>query len=232
LRSFGSKAIVDEVQKLFPGAVIGRYDSDNTKNDSFSVNYESILNGDVDIIIGTQQLVKGLDLPLLSTVGVLDADLSLNFPDYSSEERTFQLLSQVSGRVGRGHMNGDVCVQTFQPNNPVIQLAIAEDWHAFRDRELKIRKEHIFPPFTHTMKLIFRNKDMDTATQSAQKTKEHLSSTNQLTIDGPLLSYYAKRGGYYYVQLHLKSMQRTTLLECITKLSKDVIYELDPLTLL
>jgi len=232
LRSLGSKAIVQEVQKLFPGAKIARFDSDNKKSESFSALYDSIVSGGVDIIIGTQQLAKGLDLPLLSTVGVLDADLSLNFPDYTSEERTFQLISQVAGRIGRGHTNGTTIIQTYQPNNPIIQQAMSESWHNFRQRELDIRKKHSLPPYIHTAKIIFRNKSYDIALKQANHTKESLEKLPLKSLDGPIASYFAKRGGYYYIQLHLKSTSRKTLLEAVRQRPAEALYDLDPATLL
>ncbi len=232
-RSFGSKAIYDEIQKLFGGAKIGRYDSDTKKDDSFDSNYEAIRKGEIDIMIGTQQLVKGLDLPLLTTVGIIDADLSLHFPDFSSEERTFQLISQVIGRVGRGHLSGEVFIQTFQVNNPVIQLAKDEQWHSFRDREIKIRKQHEFPPFVFIAKIIFRDKNLQKAMLRAEQSKLILQrQKDPVGINGPLPSYHAKRNGFYYIQLHINSPSRTKLLTSISLLPKDTVHELDPLTLL
>jgi primosomal protein N' (replication factor Y) (superfamily II helicase) len=232
LKTFGSKAIVDDIQKLFPKAIIGRYDSDNDLQDSFANNYDKIKKGDIDILIGTQQLVKGLDLPLLTTVGVLDADLSLHFPDYSSEERTFQLVSQVAGRVGRGHENGEIFIQTYQPNNPIIQFAKTENWHEFRIRELDIRKKHRFPPYVFTAKLLFRDKKIKLANNKADKATKILQKQTFITIDGPLPSYWAKKGGYYYIQLHLRSSSRLKLQDSIKKLSKEIMFDLDPITLL
>jgi len=232
-KTFGSKAIVEEVQKIFPSAKIMRFDSDNSKADSFEVNYDAIKNGKIDIIIGTQQLVKGLDLPKLSTIGVIDADLSLHFPDFSSEERTFQLLSQVTGRVGRGHLDGKIFIQTFHINNPVIQLSTKENWHDFRKRELQIRKQHLFPPFTFIAKLIFRNKSLSNALESADRTKTILNNSKTgIEVSNPVPSFYAKKGVYYYVQIHLKSSSRRKILKSLKKLPKDILFELDPLTLL
>lgn len=233
LKSFGSKAIVDEVQALFPHARIARFDTDTHKDESFHAMYNDISAGAVDILIGTQQIAKGLDLPLLETVGILDADLSLHFPDYSSDERTFQLISQVAGRTGRGHGKGTVYVQTLHPKNEVIRLATKEDWHGFRDRELLQRQAHTFPPYTYAAKVIFRHKSFPTAMKKAEDTKRLLTQLKTDTIiDGPLPAFHYKRSGHYYVHLHLKNRSRRSLLTAIKRISEDVILDLDPTTLL
>jgi primosomal protein N' (replication factor Y) len=233
IHSLGSKALVEEVSKLFPAAKIARFDSDNTKSDSFAERYNEVHSGLVDIVIGTQQLAKGLDLPKLKTVAVLQADLSLHFPDYSSNERTFQLLSQVIGRVGRGHGDAEVYVQTYQPNNPVIQQAIGEDWTKFRENELKERSVHKFPPDYFVAKLLFREKTYDKAQTAADKTASRIrKSTVDVLVDGPLPSFYGKRGGYYYVQIHLKSKKRSALLTACKLAPTTAIKDLDAATLL
>lgn len=233
LQALGSKAVVDDIQKLFPNAKIGRFDSDTAKLDSMSENYKDIRSGSVDIFVGTQQLIKGLDLPKLSTIGVLNADLSLHFPDFSSDERTFQLIAQALGRVGRGHKKAVVVLQTFQPNNPVIQLAVKEDWHAFRDIELASRMQHSLSPYSFNLKLIFREKSQKTAEKKATEAKTSLTKLENIEIDGPLPSFYLKRGGFYYVQLHVKSTSRLSLLKCLNKIpSNSAIVDLDPSTLL
>src|SRR5690606_25006635 len=99
-KSVGTKAIADEVQKMFPNASVMRFDTDNKKSERLDAHYKLVRSGEVDIIVGTQTLAKGLDLPKLSLVGVITADTSLYFPDFSAQERTYQLLSQVLGRVG------------------------------------------------------------------------------------------------------------------------------------
>lgn len=233
LKSLGSKAVVDDVQRLFPHARIGRFDTDTHKEYSFHTLYKDIRAGSVDILIGTQQIAKGLDLPLLETVGVLDADLSLHFPDYSSDERTFQLLSQVAGRVGRGHGRGTIYVQTLHPGNVVIKLATQEDWHGFREKELLQRKQHAFPPFVYAAKVIFRHKSIESAFKQAEKTKHLLiANTTDMTIDGPLPAFHQKRSGHYYVHLHLKCPSRRTLLAALNRIKENVILDLDPVTML
>lgn len=231
IKALGSKALVEEVVTRYPDARVGRFDTDNTKEESFTNLYQSIKRGDIDILIGTQQIVKGLDLPLLRTVGVIDADLSLHFPDYSSDERTFQLISQVAGRVGRGHGDGHIVVQTLHPGSPIIALAIKEDWHKFRDAELANRKQHNFPPYIYSVKVIFRDKSYNKAMARATAQKDRLATKN-VDIEGPLPSFVAKRGLHFYVQLHVKHRSRTRLLEALRVINDEVIIDLDPLTFL
>ncbi|MCA9323718.1 primosomal protein N' [Candidatus Saccharibacteria bacterium] len=229
---FGTKAFVNDIEKLFPHASIARFDSDNTKDESFAQRYEEVSSGKVDIIIGTQQLVKGLDLPRLGVVGVLHADLSLNFPDFSSDERTFQLIAQVLGRVGRGHQDSVVVLQTRQPNNPVIRKATDEDWHGFREVELTARKRHGFPPYTYLGKLLFREKSIEKGFKKAEEAREAINKIAGVSIDGPLLSFFAKRGNFYYTQLHLRSTSRAKILDSVKKSPKGTIADIDPDSLL
>ena len=127
-KSAGTKAIVDSLERLFPKASIKRFDTDNKKAESLEQQYRTITEGNVDILVGTQLLTKGLDLPRLSVVGVVTADTSLSFPDYTAEERTYQVLTQIIGRIGRGHRAGTAIIQTYNADSPAIKAAIQKDW--------------------------------------------------------------------------------------------------------
>ncbi len=231
MRSLGSKAIVDDVKSLLPSARIERFDTDTSQPESFAERYNDIRDGRVDILVGTQQIAKGLDLPRLSVVGVLNADLSLHFPDYSSEERTFQLLAQVAGRVGRGHADGTIYIQTLHPKNTAIQQALSEDWHSFRDQELTSRRTHQLPPYTFAAKVLFRDTSYDAAFTHANTYKtllrRHLPET-ELLIDGPLPSFIQKRGGQYYAQIHLRSVRRSVVLRAVRAAPDTAFIDLDP----
>ena len=116
--------------------------------------YEEVREGQVDILVGTQGLAKGLDLPLLATVGVVQADAGLSLPDFAAEERVFQLITQVIGRVGRGHLDtAEVFIQTFQPEHRVLRFAISEDYEGFANYLLKQRRRSGFPPFRYVARL-------------------------------------------------------------------------------
>ncbi len=152
-KTAGTKAIVDEAQRLFPNARIKRFDTDNLKAERFEEQYEDVRAGKADILVGTQLLAKGLDLPKLSTLGVLLADTSLYLPDFSAQERTFQLISQVLGRVGRGHRAGRAVIQTYHPDHPVLKAAINNDYAGFYKTELANRQQFLFPPFCYVLKI-------------------------------------------------------------------------------
>jgi primosomal protein N' (replication factor Y) len=150
IRGFGigTERVEEEVLKLFPDARVARMDRDTTSRKG---THQSILDrfrrGDADVLIGTQMVAKGLDFPNVTLVGVVSADTSINMPDFRAAERTFQLLTQVAGRAGRGAHPGDVIVQTFTPDHYAVQAAISQDYPAFYDQEIRFRQELLYPPF-------------------------------------------------------------------------------------
>ena len=137
-KSPGTKAIAEYLATRFPSAKIARFDKDNTSEERLDKRHHEAVSGDIDILIGTQLLAKGHDLPKLSLVGILLADSELLFPDFSSAERSFQLLHQIAGRVGRGHqVNNHVVIQTYNPESPAIEsLMGGMDWSEFYAKEL------------------------------------------------------------------------------------------------
>lgn len=229
-KTIGTKAIVDEVHRLFPEARVQRFDTDNLKAERFEQHYEAVSRGDVDILVGTQLLAKGLDLPRLSVLGVLMADTSLQMPDYTASERTFQLLSQVLGRVGRGHRAGQAFIQTYQPANPVIVDAVTGNWDNFYKRELAERKQFKFPPFYYMLKLSVRRASAKAAAKAADDFAATL--TGNVIVEGPAPSLHEKIAGKYQYQLVVKSLQRSELLNIIAKLPANWSYDIDPADLL
>ena len=230
-KTIGTKAIVDEVQRLFPHARIMRFDTDNTKDERFEHKYDAILRGEVDILIGTQLLAKGLDLPRLSVLGVLVADTSLQMPDFSASERTYQLLTQVLGRIGRGHRGGQAFVQTYQPENPIIKWALDDDYRTFYEQELTERRTFKFPPFYSVLKLTVRR----ASNRSAEKAASDLAATlagTELIIEGPAPSLHEKIAGKYQYQVVVKSKSRAALLEVVKKLPSGWSFDIDPADLL
>lgn len=232
-KSAGTKTLADAIAKLFPDAHVQRFDTDNLQHERFEEHFTDISRGKVDILIGTQLLAKGLDLPKLGFVGVVSADTSLSFPDFTSEERTYQLLHQVIGRVGRGHRRGKAVIQTYHPASPAIVAATTGDWKTFYDAELSERKTFGFPPFRQLLKITGVRK-----TQSgAQKAMEHLATqlrtaNPDLEIIGPNPGFYEKRGGNYQWQLVIKAGQRSELLGVIKQLPAGFSYDIDPSNLL
>lgn len=230
-KTIGTKAVVDEVHKLFPSARIQRFDTDNSKAERFEQHDEAVRRGDVDILVGTQLLAKGLDLPKLSVLGVLMADTSLQMPDYTAGERTFQLLSQVLGRVGRGHRAGHAFVQTYQPDNPIIQAAVSGNWPDFYERELAERKLYKFSPFYYLLKLSVRRASSAAAAKAAKALATNIDATNVI-IEGPAPSLHEKVAGKYQYQLIIKATQRSELLKIIRELPANWSYDIDPADLL
>lgn len=233
-KSAGTKSIVDEVQRLFPEARVQRFDTDNRKAERFEQHYDAIVRGDVDILVGTQLLAKGLDLPKLSTLGVIMADSSLTMPDFSSNERTYELLSQVLGRVGRGHVTSKAVIQTYNKDSIAIRSALKSDWSMFYNNELTERQKYRFPPFCFLLKLTCRRASAKSAEKAASELKDKLSQKHlPVEIDGPAPSFHAKLEGKYQWQLVVKSKQRSALLEVIHLLPKSGwSYDIDPINLL
>ena len=157
---FGTERVVAELNKLFPQAKILRMDRDTTqsKEGHFKI-LSAFSERKADILVGTQMIAKGHDFPAVTLVGILDADMSLHFSDYRSFERTFQLLTQVAGRSGRASEAGKVVLQTYDPDNYVLNQAIKYDYENFYKTELSIRKATGFPPFTDIVRVLISSKD-------------------------------------------------------------------------
>lgn len=151
----GTQRIEEEIKKFFPAARVIRMDVDTT---STKGAHQRILNAfrkrEYDFLLGTQMVAKGLDFPMVTLVGVIAADLSLNLPDYRSSEKTFQLITQVAGRAGRGDRKGRVIIQTYQPEHYAIQYASRHDYHGFFKREIQVRHNFEYPPFSHIIRIL------------------------------------------------------------------------------
>lgn len=233
LKSVGTKAIVDNLSSLFPGARIQRFDTDNKKSERIEQHYTEILNGNIDIIVGTQVLAKGLDLPKLAAVGVVNADTSLNFPDYTADERTYQLLRQVIGRVGRGHRESNVVIQTYDPSNFIVQAAASSSWDSYYQREIAIRRKYLFPPFCFVLKLTCRRASSTTARSKAERFAKIIKDMGvRVMVDGPSPSLHEKVGDQYQWQIIVKAKQRGELIKIIENTPTDWSYDIDPLNLL
>lgn len=233
-KSIGTKAIVDDIVKLFPDAHIMRFDTDNKKHERIEQHYDAVKDGKVDIIIGTQTLSKGLDLPKLGLVGVVIADTSLYFPDFSAQERTYQLLSQVLGRVGRGHRASKAILQTYSPDSPLLQSVLTKDWATFYNKEMEERKTFLFPPFCYLLTLTCRRANQASAQKAAEKLAKDLSSNVRLRIliEGPTPAFHEKAQDKYQWQLVVKAKDRSQLLNVIAMLPSGWSYDIDPMNLL
>ena len=232
-KSAGTKAIVDALMKLFPTARIKRFDTDLKKSERLENELDDLTSGGVDIIVGTQMISKGLDLPNLSVVGIVNADSGLLIPDYSAAERTYQLIRQVAGRIGRGHRAGSLIIQTYDPKNITLLAAIHREWQPFYEAELAERKTFHFPPFTHLLKL----RVLRTNSASAEKAAAALADTIRLRhpaaiIEGPAPSFHPRDHGKYSWQLLIKHPVRSSLVEIISMLPSGWTYDIDPNNLL
>lgn len=220
----GTQKVEEELQALFPSARILRMDVDTTRKKGA---HEKILTAfekqEADILLGTQMIAKGLDFPNITLVGVLNADTALNLPDFRASERTFQLLTQVSGRAGRGQKAGEVIVQTFNPAHHSILLAKEQDYEAFYQQEMFLRHQSAYPPFYFTVKITASHPDEEVAARKmfaiAQQLQQTLSS--ECRILGPIPSGVARVKNRYYYQLILKYKREPQLQAVLQQILND-----------
>jgi primosomal protein N' (replication factor Y) len=217
----GTQKVEEEAKRLFERAGIVRMDSDTTTSKG---SHERILNtlreGNADILIGTQMIAKGLDLPKVTLVGAINADTSLHMPDFRAAERTFQLLTQVAGRSGRGDIPGEVLVQTYSPDHYSIIAAAAHDYEGFYNNEIRVRRALGYPPFSHLALLLFTHENEAEAKKGALLAKEHFTRTlastgTHVDILGPAPATLSRIKGRYRWQLVLKGPRRNSLKELI-----------------
>ena len=233
----GSEKVEAEVNALFPEARTLRWDWETTRQkDAHEIILTHFASHRADVLIGTQMLANGLDLPLVTVVGIVLADVGLNLPDPFSAERVFQVLTQVAGRAGRSARGGKVVLQTFDSENRVVQFAARHDYAGFYGNELEQRKRLGYPPFAHLLRLEFRHRDAVKAEQEAQKVAKRiqgwLSTANyqQTTVIGPVPCFFAKLGGLYRWQIILRGPRPETLLS-----GRDLVgwrVEVEPISLL
>jgi primosomal protein N' (replication factor Y) len=189
---FGTEKIEDDLKLLLSEAKVQRMDWDTTRN---KYGYERILeefeNGNIDILVGTQMVSKGLDFGRVNLVAILDVDRMLNFPDFRSYERTFQLVTQVSGRAGRREKSGRVIIQTAHPDHPLLEWIINNDYEGFFGAELAERKVFNYPPFVRVIRITIRHKDqqkvMEAATELGETLKLQLGKRRVLGPEEPLI---------------------------------------------
>jgi len=234
-KGIGTKLIESELRKLFPEKTIMRFDGDSELGESIEQKYKELYDGDIDLIIGTQVIAKGLDLPKLRTVGVIQADSGLSLPDYGASERTFQLLAQVVGRVGRSNHPTKVIVQSYQPTHPAVVDGLSQNYADFYTNTLTERKRALFPPFVHLLKLTCIYKTEAAAIKNAQKLAAELRTIAPSTVQilGPTPAFYERQRDTYRWQLTLKSSKRADLAALLAHLpTTHWQYELDPISLL
>ncbi|MBR3236123.1 primosomal protein N' [Candidatus Saccharibacteria bacterium] len=228
-KGFGTKLLETELCKLFPKARVRRFDADNKKGEGLDAMYPEVHNGEVDILVGTQILAKGLDLPKLATIGVVQADAGLSLPDYMAEERTFQLLTQVIGRVGRGHLSAaEVFIQTFRPEHPVLKFAADEDYLGFYKYLISKRQRAGFPPFKFVMRLEITMKTEAIVLKKVRELINKLKNDSRLVVSPPQPAFHERTLKGYTWQIVVRSRSRKALLEACSGLDKSFKITLDP----
>ncbi|NCU30637.1 primosomal protein N' [Candidatus Saccharibacteria bacterium] len=232
-KGIGTKRIEEEIGKLFPSARTRRFDGDS--KEGVDAHYQALYDGTINIIIGTQVIAKGLDLPYLRFVGVIQADSGLALPDYQSSERVFQLLAQVTGRVGRNEHPSQVVIQSYQPSHQSVEFGTNQNYAGFYEWCINERKRALFPPFVYLMKLTTSYKTESAAVHAAKTLAKTLHSVAEpnVTILGPVPAFYERTRSSYRWQLILKSHSRANLVKLFEQVpSKGWQTELDPISLL
>jgi primosomal protein N' (replication factor Y) len=185
-------------------------------------------------------IAKGLDFPKVTLVGVISADANLNLPDFRSGERTFNLITQVAGRAGRGDLGGEVIVQTFTPEHYAVSFAAKHDYHGFYDREIISRRQLVFPPFVHLVKMTIRGRKEENVIKSAERLTERLKKKMpDIDILGPVPSPMLKLRGYYRWNVIVKTKDRDGTIKGLREALKGfrkgpgvfMAVDVDPLTM-
>ena len=216
----GTQAVVDEVDRLYPNAGTIRWDRDVARTArAHEEILSTFLHGNERVLVGTQMVAKGLDIPSVELVGVISADTALSIPDFRSGERAFQILTQVAGRAGRGQSRGDVIMQTFQPDHYAVQAAVEQDFDAFYRTEIELRRSHANPPFTSIVRLGISDPSADAAKAEAFEFAELLARTatasglESVQILGPSPSFPIRVRGVHRWHILLKGSSPVDLLD-------------------
>ncbi len=241
----GSEHLEERLRKEFPAARIARLDRDTARTKrQYQETLSAFAGGALDILVGTQMLAKGHDFQRVTLVGVVSADSSLSLPDFRAAERTFQLLTQVAGRAGRGELKGRVLIQTFYPEHYAIQDAVKQDYSAFFERELHFRRMMAYPPFTSLANVIVRDTSLEKTIRWSRQLSEYFSPHDGegVRILGPATAPLARLKKEHRFQFLLKSPKRSVLTKllsgaiayCDAKEIPDtaVLVDMDPLSLL
>ncbi len=206
----GTQRIEEHIRTLFPQAVVARLDVDSSRRKGAQKSIlDRMRSGQIDILVGTQMVAKGLDFPNVSLVGVIDADGMLNLPDFRAGERCFQLLVQVAGRAGRGQSQGEVVIQTLNPEHPIIELAADQDFQGFYEHEAHIRRRLDYPPFTRLLRLVVSGEDEaiveKTAIAAGHFIEEIIDASEaDITVIGPAPCPLARIRNRHRYQLMVK----------------------------
>jgi len=241
----GSEHLEERLRKEFPGARIARLDRDAVRTkQQYQETLGAFAGGALDILVGTQMLAKGHDFQRVTLVGVVSADSSLTLPDFRAAERTFQLLTQVAGRAGRGELPGRVLIQTYYPEHYAIQDAVRQDYLSFYERELHFRRMMAYPPFTSLANVIVRDTNLENAIHWSRRLSEYFSPSDGkgIRILGPASAPLARLKKEHRFQFLLKSPKRSVITKLLSGAlsfcdaheipQTAVLADMDPLSLL
>jgi primosomal protein N' (replication factor Y) len=223
----GTEKVEATLAKLFPHARVSRMDSDALKRkDDFRRILGDFKTGKIDVLVGTQMIAKGLHFENVTLVGVIYADLSLHMPDFRAGERTFQLLTQVAGRAGRGDVEGEVFVQAFTPFHPAIQFARRHDFAGFYEQEMEFREQLQYPPISRVALLTLKGRNEEkvrlTAEHARRELEKSLAALREVLIAGPAPAPLARAETFYRYQLMLRTRQMPKLSQALTKFVETV----------
>lgn len=204
-RTYGTERIEEEVQQVFPEARVARMDVDSMRSKgSMGDLLERLEKQKIDILVGTQMVVKGLDFANVSLVGILNADSLLSFPDFRVNERAFQLMEQVSGRAGRVDGAGKVLIQAYNLDHPILHWVKKHDYAAFYEQEIKFRKSFLYPPFARLIKIVFKHKVEPKAISAALSMATALQNFEGIAIQGPVPGLVSKVRNLFLQEIWIK----------------------------
>jgi len=233
----GTEQVETTVKEMFPQARTLRWDRDTTTDhEAHETFLQSFITHQADVLIGTQMIAKGLDLPLVTLVGVVAADTALHLPDFRSSERTFQLLTQVAGRAGRSPLGGQVIVQTYSPEHYAIQAAARHDYPAFYETEIAFRREHGYPPFSRLARLVCVHSSAERCQEEGEALRAEIEAAAAqlgvpVEISGPLPCFFARWRGQHRWQIVVRAANPGPLL-CVPGLPPNWRVDVDPVNLL
>ncbi len=221
-RSFGTEKIEEEVKTAFPQARVARMDLDSMRGrNSLSILLDQMEKQEIDILVGTQMVVKGLDFAPVALVAILNADSLLSYPDFRVNERAFQLMEQVSGRAGRADGEGRVLIQAYNLTHPVLQWVIDHDVKSFYRHEIGFREYFQYPPFVRMIKVIFKHKEEPKAVLAAMQMAEALSKMEGISIQGPAPALISRVRNLYVQEIQLKCPRDARVLAEVKTFLKD-----------
>ncbi len=230
----GSEKVEDELHQAFPTARIARMDRDTvTGKRRYETILQSFRNGEYDILVGTQMIAKGHDIPNVTLVGIVSADIGLSMPDFRAAERTFQLLTQAAGRAGRGSLPGQVLIQTSNPDHYAIRFAAAQDYASFYAKELEFRRAMRYPPFSALANVVIRARTQEEAFRlSGELSALVAPPPAQVRVLGPAEAPLQRLKGDFRYQMLIKSSSRVTLREVLNRLRSHALEKRWPATAL